>query len=708
MEEKRYPFTQNREISWLRFNQRVLEEASDPRVPLLERLKFLAIFTSNLDEFFMVRCGSLYDQMLFGPDQADAKSGMTPKEQLQAIYREARKLYAMRDAVYRDVNKTLQALYLANVSRKNMSRKQQKSLQQEFEHKILPLLSPQIIDAHHPFPHLINKEQYIFCELQLNNGKKRFGIIPVPSFLDRVIPVPDTRDDYMLVEQLILQHVDKVFPKSRVVFKTIIRVTRNADINLNDKDIDEDEDYRQYMKKILKKRSRLSAIRLEMYKYTNPEAVSYLCSHLHIEPEQVFVSRVPLELKHLFQVVGSAPSSRTAPLLYQSFTPETTTQLDPEKPLIPQIADHDVLLFYPYQDIDLFLKLLKEAAWDKNVVSIKITIYRLADNSKVVDYLVQAAENGKEVLALMELRARFDESNNIHMAERLENAGCTVIYGFENYKVHSKIYLITYQNHGQIRTITQIGTGNYNEKTSRQYTDLSLMTGDPVIGQDAIAFFQNMQISNLSGSYKKLLTSPRQLKHAVMGKIDRQIELAKAGKPSRIMLKMNSVTDLDLIAKLQEAGMAGVPVTMVVRGICCLLPGIPGQTENIRICSIVGRFLEHSRIYIFGPDEDMEMYISSADFMTRNTERRVEIAAPVTDPALRSRILAYFQSLLKDNQKRRELLPDGTYSPIDLGDGSPYDSQAVCIQKAGKDRFVPKPAPEGIMHRLRKRLKRHR
>ena len=575
MEEKRYPFTQNREISWLRFNQRVLEEASDPRVPLLERLKFLAIFTSNLDEFFMVRCGSLYDQMLFGPDQADAKSGMTPKEQLQAIYREARKLYAMRDAVYRDVNKTLQALYLANVSRKNMSRKQQKSLQQEFEHKILPLLSPQIIDAHHPFPHLINKEQYIFCELQLNNGKKRFGIIPVPSFLDRVIPVPDTRDDYMLVEQLILQHVDKVFPKSRVVFKTIIRVTRNADINLNDKDIDEDEDYRQYMKKILKKRSRLSAIRLEMYKYTNPEAVSYLCSHLHIEPEQVFVSRVPLELKHLFQVVGSAPSSRTAPLLYQPFTPETTTQLDPEKPLIPQIADHDVLLFYPYQDIDLFLKLLKEAAWDKNVVSIKITIYRLADNSKVVDYLVQAAENGKEVLALMELRARFDESNNIRMAERLENAGCTVIYGFENYKVHSKICLITYQSHGQIRTITQIGTGNYNEKTSRQYTDLSLMTGDPVIGQDAIAFFQNMQISNLSGSYKKLLTSPRQLKHAVMGKIDRQIELAKAGKPSRIMLKMNSVTDLDLIAKLQEAGMAGVPVTMVVRGICCLLPGIP-------------------------------------------------------------------------------------------------------------------------------------
>ncbi|WP_300963451.1 polyphosphate kinase 1, partial [Faecalibaculum rodentium] len=661
MEEKRYPFTQNREISWLRFNQRVLEEASDPRVPLLERLKFLAIFTSNLDEFFMVRCGSLYDQMLFGPDQADAKSGMTPKEQLQAIYREARKLYAMRDAVYRDVNKTLQALYLANVSRKNMSRKQQKSLQQEFEHKILPLLSPQIIDAHHPFPHLINKEQYIFCELQLNNGKKRFGIIPVPSFLDRVIPVPDTRDDYMLVEQLILQHVDKVFPKSRVVFKTIIRVTRNADINLNDKDIDEDEDYRQYMKKILKKRSRLSAIRLEMYKYTNPEAVSYLCSHLHIEPEQVFVSRVPLELKHLFQVVGSAPSSRTAPLLYQSFTPETTTQLDPDKPLIPQIADHDVLLFYPYQDINLFLKLLKEAAWDKNVVSIKITIYRLADNSKVVDYLVQAAENGKEVLALMELRARFDESNNIRMAERLENAGCNVIYGFENYKVHSKICLITYQSHGQIRTITQIGTGNYNEKTSRQYTDLSLMTGDPVIGQDAIAFFQNMQISNLSGSYKKLLTSPRQLKHAVMGKIDRQIELAKAGKPSRIMLKMNSVTDLDLIAKLQEAGMAGVPVTMVVRGICCLLPGIPGQTENIRICSIVGRFLEHSRIYIFGPDEDMEMYISSADFMTRNTERRVEIAAPVTDPALRSRILAYFQSLLKDNQKRRELLPDGTY-----------------------------------------------
>ncbi len=699
MEEKRYPFTQNREISWPRFNQRVLEEASDPRVPLLERLKFLAIFTSNLDEFFMVRCGSLYDQMLFDPDRTDAKSGMTPKEQLQAIYKDA-----MRDTVYKDINKTLQALFLANVSRKNLSRKQQKSLQQEFEHKILPLLSPQIIDAHHPFPHLINKEQYIFCELQMANGKKRFGIIPVPSFLDRVIPVPDTSDNYILVEQLILQHVDKVFPKSRVLFKTIIRVTRNADINLNEKDIEEDEDYRQYMKKILKKRSRLSAIRLELYKGASPEVLSYLCSHLRISPEQVFVSRVPLELKHLFQVVSGAPASRTAPLLYQPFVPQSTTQLDPDRPLIPQIAARDVMLFYPYQDIGLYLKLLKEAAWDKNVVSIKITIYRLADNSKVVDYLVQAAENGKEVLVLMELRARFDESNNIRMAERLENAGCTVIYGFENYKVHSKICLITYRSHGQIRTITQIGTGNYNEKTSRQYTDLSLMTGDPVIGQDAIAFFQNMQISNLNGAYRKLLTSPQQLKTAVMEKIDRQIQRAKEGQPARIMLKMNSVTDLELIEKLQQASQAGVPVTMVVRGICCLLPGIEGQTENIRIYSIVGRFLEHSRIYVFGPDEDMEMYISSADFMTRNTERRVEIAAPVTDPALRRRVMTYFDSLLKDNQKRRELKSDGRYLPIDLEDNSPYDSQAVCIREAEKDRFVPE-VPRGFMQRLRNRLR---
>ena len=704
MEEKRYPFTQNREISWLRFNQRVLEEASDPRVPLLERLKFLAIFTSNLDEFFMVRCGSLYDQMLFDPDRTDAKSGMTPKEQLQVIYKDARRLYAMRDTVYKDINKTLQALFLANVSRKNLSRKQQKSLQQEFEHKILPLLSPQIIDAHHPFPHLINKEQYIFCELQMANGKKRFGIIPVPSFLDRVIPVPDTSDNYILVEQLILQHVDKVFPKSRVLFKTIIRVTRNADINLNEKDIEEDEDYRQYMKKILKKRSRLSAIRLELYKGASPEVLSYLCSHLRISPDQVFVSRVPLELKHLFQVVSGAPASRPAPLLYQPFVPQSTTQLDPDRPLIPQIAARDVMLFYPYQDIGLYLKLLKEAAWDKNVVSIKITIYRLADNSKVVDYLVQAAENGKEVLVLMELRARFDESNNIRMAERLENAGCTVIYGFENYKVHSKICLITYRSHGQIRTITQIGTGNYNEKTSRQYTDLSLMTGDPVIGQDAIAFFQNMQISNLNGAYRKLLTSPQQLKTAVMEKIDRQIQRAKEGQPARIMLKMNSVTDLELIEKLQQASQAGVPVTMVVRGICCLLPGIEGQTENIRIYSIVGRFLEHSRIYVFGPDEDMEMYISSADFMTRNTERRVEIAAPVTDPALRRRVMTYFDSLLKDNQKRRELKSDGRYLPIDLEDNSPYDSQAVCIREAEKDRFVPE-APRGFMQKLRKRLR---
>lgn len=707
MKDQQYPYTQNRELSWLKFNQRVLEEAADPDVPLLERLKFLSIFTSNLDEFFMVRCGSLYDLSLIEPDRIDAKSGMTASKQLDAIYKETRHLYAMRDAVSKDINRTLQDLYLSNVSYKSLTKKQQKYVGQYFSDKILPLLSPQIIDAHHPFPHLLNKEQYIFCELE-SAGKKRFGIIPLPSFMDRVVMIPDTDHKYMLTEQIILHFAQKVFSKSRVLFKTIIRVTRNADINLNEQDIEEDEDYRQYMKKILKKRSRLSAIRLEIWRDANPDTIQYLCKHLHIKPAQVFVSRTPLEMKHVFKVIGEAPSSKTTPLLYQPFEPQSTAQLNPDKPIIPQIFDHDVLLFYPYQDIGLFLDLLKQASEDPNVVSIKITIYRLADHSRIVDYLIRAAENGKEVLALMELRARFDESNNIRMAERLENAGCTVIYGFENYKVHSKICLITCKVHNTLKTITQIGTGNYNEKTSRQYTDLSLITSDPVIGEDALAFFRNMQTSNLHGTYKKLLTSPDTLKARVMEKIDQQIENARQGRPAKIMLKMNSITDLDLIEKLSQASCAGVTVTMVVRGITCLLPELAEHTENIHVYSIVGRFLEHSRIYVFGQGDEQEIYISSADFMTRNTERRVEVAAPVENKELQKKLLLYFDSLLKDNVKRRHLTSRGEYEKIDHGDKAPYNSQEKCILEAEKEKFVSVPDKKSLFRSIKELFSKKR
>lgn len=705
MKDQLYPYTQNRELSWLKFNRRVLEEAADPNVPLLERLKFVSIFTSNLDEFFMVRCGSLYDLSLIEPDKIDAKSGLTPEKQLDAIYKETRQLYAIRDAVSKDINRTLQDLYLSNVSYKSLSRKQQKFVSQYFTDKILPLLSPQIIDAHHPFPHLLNKAQYIFCELE-SAGKKRYGIIPVPSMVDRVVMIPDTDHKYMLTEKIILRYAEKVFSKSRVVFKTIIRVTRNADVNLNERDIEEDEDYRQYMKKILKKRSRLSTIRLELWRDSDPEAIQYLCKQLHIKPAQVFLSKTPLEMKHVFKLISQAPSSKTSPLLYKPFVPQTTRQLNPDKPIIPQILDHDVMLYYPYQDIGLFLDLLKQASEDPNVVSIKITIYRLADHSRIVDYLIRAAENGKEVLALMELRARFDESNNIRMAERLEDAGCTVIYGFENFKVHSKICLITYKSHNTVKTITQIGTGNYNEKTSHQYTDLSLITSDPVIGNDALAFFRNMQTNNLHGTYKKLLTSPDTLKARIMEKIDTQINNAKQGKPARIMLKMNSITDLDLIHKLSEASCAGVQITMVVRGITCLLPEMPEYTENIRIYSIVGRFLEHSRIYVFGYGDQQEVFISSADFMTRNTERRVEIAAPVEDPALRKKLLQYFDSLLRDNVKRRHLTMHGEYEKIDHGDNAPFDSQDISIAQAAMDKFVPQQPKPNLFRSIRDMFKK--
>lgn len=672
--------TQNRELSWLRFNQRVLEEASDPRVPLLERLKFLSIFTSNLDEFFMIRCGSLYDLSLIEPDKKDNKSRMTPSEQLSAIYEETRNLYRMRDDIAKDINRTMYALQLSQLSYKQLSKKQIKHLTEYFESQVLPILSPQVIDTHHPFPHLANKEQYIFLELNEDN-KTRYGIIPVPNFIDRIIYVPDTGHCYILLEHLIYYFAERIFKNTTIKYKTIIRVTRNADINLNEKEIDDDDDYRQHMKTILKKRSRLSPIRLEVYKEIDDTALNYLCEHLEITKEQVFISKTALELSHLFQVIEQAPSVNTKPLLYEPFQPQQTPLLKTDKSCIQQILDHDALLFYPYQDIDAFLQLLKEASTDKNVVSIKITIYRLAKHSKIVRYLARAAENGKDVTVLMELRARFDEQNNIYAAETLEEAGCKILYGFEGYKVHSKICLITYKTKNSIRYITQIGTGNYNEKTSKMYTDISYITSRNEIGKDAVNFFQNMAMSNLKGSYDHLWVAPSNLKSSILSSIDDQIALAKNNQPARIRIKMNSFTDLDIIKKIADASKAGVKVTMVIRGICCLLPGIPDETENIEIYSIVGRYLEHSRIYAFGEGQNLKVYISSADFMTRNTEKRVEIACPIYDQKLKENIMEYFNMLLKDNMKARKMKSDGHYEMIESNE-DPYNSQQACLDKA--------------------------
>lgn len=684
MHKKLYPFTQNRELSWLKFNQRVLEEAADPRVPLLERVKFLAIFTSNLDEFFMVRCGSLYDLSLVNGQQIDKKSGMTPSQQLDAIYEEVHKLYIMRDGITKNINSTLEAIHISSLTKKQLSKKQLKFIHQYFDIQVFPVLSPQIIDTHHPFPHLMNKALYIFVEVKENEKIMR-GIIPVPSFLKRIVYIPDTDGNYMLLEQIILHNVEKLFSQSTILSKTIIRVTRNADINLNEKEIDEDEDYRQYMKKILKKRGRLAPIRLELYKDCPDSVISYLCEELHLKKNQVFVSKTPLEMDHIYDVIKQANSAVTTPLLYKPFIPQQNKYLSLGTSIIDQVLDHDALLFYPYHDMEPFLMLLKEAAENPEVKSIKITIYRLANHSRIVRYLARAAENGKEVTALMELRARFDEKHNIEAAEVLEEAGCTVIYGFENYKVHSKICMITLQNkRGELKTITQIGTGNYNEKTSKMYTDISYITAKDSIGKDAISFFQNMSLSNLEGDYKHLLTSPNLLKKTCLMLMDEQIQLAKANKEAQILLKMNSLTDLDIIKKLQEASAAGVKIKMVIRGICCILPNLKGYTENIEIYSIVGRFLEHSRIYCFGVGNEQKVYISSADFMTRNTEKRVEIACPIEDENLKCELLEYFDTLLKDNVKMRRLCNNGEYIKMDTSN-DPFISQEYCMKKAIED-----------------------
>lgn len=672
--------TQNRELSWLQFDKRVLEEASDPRVPLLERAKFLAIFTSNLDEFYMIRCGSLYDLSLIDNTKIDKKSGMVPSQQLDAIFTETRNLYTLRDNVYKDINQTLNALQLSCISFKTLSKNQEKFIKNYFDSNIAPLLSPQIIDPHHPFPHLINKAQYLFLEIS-EDKCKHFALIPVPDFANRIIYIPNHGHCYMLIEQIMFHCIERLFKNCKILNKTIVRITRNADINLNEDQIDDDDDYREYMKHILKKRNRLAPIRLEVYKEIDQDSMKYLCDHLNLKQEQVFISKCPLELSHIFKMIDLAPTIDKTPLLYKPFNPQQNPLLNLEKPCIPQILDHDILLFYPYQSMDGFIKLLKEASEDKHVVSIKITIYRLAKHSKIVRYLCRAAENGKDVTVLMELKARFDEQNNITAAEELEESGCHILYGFENYKVHSKICLITYKDKGEFTYITQIGTGNYNEKTSTMYTDLSYITSRKEIGTDAVTFFQNMSMANLKGQYNHLWVAPSNLKSSILKEIDNQITLAKQYQPAKIRIKMNSFTDLDIIRKISEASIAGVKIEMVIRGICCLLPGIENATDNVTIHSIVGRYLEHSRIYCFGDQKDVKVYIASADCMTRNTEKRVEIGCPIQDETLKNQILEYFNLLMNDKVKARKLNSNGHYEQIE-SNNVPLDSQEECMNLA--------------------------
>lgn len=676
-------YTQNREISWLRFNERVMDEAREKGVPAFEKLKFISIFTSNLDEFFMIRVGSIYDQTFLSKPRIDNKTGMDAAEQLQEIFKAVAPLYKKKDKIYREVAGLLSAQGVSHLKVEELTSKEKNYVQKYFEAYVQPILSPQIVNAHHPFPHLVNKNLYIALVLKIND-ENAFGIVPVPANTERLVILPGEGFRYVLLEDIIMEYADKVFDNCTIRFKNIISVTRNADVNVADY-VDDDDDFRHQMKKVLKKRARLAPVRLECSADMDGRLEKFLKDKLELKKEQIFHSKSPLEMSYVFPLADSIPAHLLASISYEPFEPQLPPEADFSGNAIDSVMSRDVLLSYPYEQMEPFLQLIREAACDARVISIKITIYRLARKAKLVDYLRMAAENGKEVTVIMELRARFDEANNINWSESLEEAGCTVIYGLKDYKVHSKVCLITLMEKRKIKRITQVGTGNYNEKTARLYTDFSLITADSQIGGDAALYFKNMAIANTCGNYESLLVAPNSMKNKILSLIRGEIEKARQGIEAEIIIKINSLTDRETIDLLKDASQAGVKVYMIIRGICCLLPDIDGYTENIFITSVVGRFLEHSRVYCFGKGDDMKMYISSADFMTRNLNRRVEVACPVKSPEIREKIMGILKLMLEDNTKARNLRYDGIYEKKAAAEGGKaIDCQQELIERALK------------------------
>ena len=669
----------NRELSWLKFNERVLEEAENPENPLCERLTFASIYQSNLDEFYMVRVGSLVDQMLLAKDIRENKTNMTPEEQLDAILARTKKLNRKRDAVYEEIMEKLEQYGIHMLNFHKIEKEDRNYLDRYFEAEVAPVISPSIVGKRQPFPFLRNKEIYAVVVLETKKGKEKLGIIPCSSAgIQRLIPVPGKTGTYMLSEELILHFVSKIFKGYHIKAKSLLRVTRNADIDA-DALYDEDLDYREFMVELIKARKKLAPIRLELSREMDGDVVETLCEYLEVDKNYVFRGDIPLDLSFVFQIQDGL--RKRTELFYEKRIPQKSPLFNSHEPILDQIAKKDRFLSYPYESIKPFLTMLHEAANDEDVVSIKMTLYRVAKQSKVVEALIEAAENGKEVFVLVELKARFDEEINIGWSRLLEDAGCHVIYGLDGYKVHSKLCQIMKKKDGNVEYYTQIGTGNYNEKTARLYTDLSLMTADPKIGMEAARVFQALAMGETVEDMEYLLVAPRCLQNKVLAMIDEEIEHAKAGEPAYIGLKMNSLTDKRIMSKLVEASCAGVHIDMVIRGICCLIPGVKGQTENIHIISIVGRFLEHSRIYIFGTQERARIYISSADFMTRNTLRRVEVAAPIEDSDIRMQIQEMFVTMLSDNRKARSMNNKGIYK-IEPSDNAPLNSQEVFLQQA--------------------------
>jgi len=692
-------YTQNREISWLRFDERCLSEAKDESVPILERMKFISIFSSNLNEFFSVRVGSITDAKRLKKGLVDNKSGMTPEEQLKKIYAAANRLCQRREEIFRDLKKALKRENIHDLSLDECTKDERAWIRKFFRTAVAPTLGAQIVDSRHPLPMLQTETIYAAGLIRYNNADA-FAIVAVPDNLHRIVRLPGEKDEvrYVHMEDIVLDNMDSIFKGMPVKEKLKFMVIRNADVDVDDDQFSDTYDYRDRMVEMLKKRKRKDLVRVELSRKLSPAMTKYLSKYIKAEDRMVYVSQMPLDRKYMFQIADLLPDELAKRMSYEPYTPKLSAAFNYDENLFDQVQKKDVLLSYPYESMDPFLLLVKEAAADPDVISIKITIYRLARKARLVDYLCLAAENGKEVDVLIELKARFDEQNNIDYSEKLMDAGCTVMYGFEDYKVHSKICLISRMRNRELSHVALIATGNFNENTARQYTDLAYLTARPGIVRDTVSFFQNMMVGKLDGAYRYLLVSPVSLKQTVIELIERETDKGEMG---RITCKLNSITDEEVIEKLQEASAAGVRINLIIRGITCILPGVSGKTENIHIRSIVGRYLEHSRIYLFGSGQDEKLYISSADFMTRNTERRVEVACPISDPAIRETLRSYLELCLADNVKARRMDKHGKYHHIH-DDMEPLSCQDEMMKETkGSEQILPqgtiRPAHRGII-----------
>ena len=680
-----FSYTQNRELSWLRFDNRVLDEAFDESVPLFERLKFVSIFESNLDEFLMVRVGGLSDLAELKKQPVDNKSNMTASEQVEAVVAELPGLLDRWESIFKSIEGKLDTLGVHRARVDSLTPEERTFVTRYFQAYVSPVISPLVIDPRHPFPNLRNGALYLACGLDgVTDEESLLGLIEIPASMNRVVEIPSPAGtySYILLEDVILACLDSCFGSYKPLDRALIRVTRNADIDPDGEGVEEEEDYRQHMKRILKKRLRLQPVVLAVSGSLEKATLKTIRKALELSRRSVFTCDIPLDLGYVFGIEGKIPEHLRNELLFTPFKPQPNPTIDMTRSIREQVLQHDKLLFYPYEAMNPFLDLVHEAAYDPECISLRITLYRVAKQSRLCESLIDAAENGKEVTVLMELRARFDEQNNIEWAERLEEAGCTVIYGSEGFKCHSKICQLTYREGMALTRLTLLGTGNFNEKTAKLYSDFMLMTAHPGIGEDANLFFRNLSLGNLRGDYRFLGVAPVGLKPLIMRGLDREIQRALVGEPARVFFKLNSLTDREVIDKIAEASCAGVRVDMIIRGISCLKPGVPGKTENVHVRSIVGRFLEHARVYAFGVDSDM-IYLSSADMMTRNTEHRVEIAFPVLDPTCRALVHEYMGMQLRDNVKARSLTSDGTWVPVERKEGEkPFNSQEALLERA--------------------------